>query len=284
MLQFFNNILFFDKVITIIAAVSAILSWILSIITYKDIARIKRYIFLISISIWGISSGILLVLNFQLGAIVTTLLLGTNLLLGIKYPLLLNSIINSNTTVIVSKTAIYNLFCETTQRIILALINDSSFDGNDIRVSLFSVDWKSKELVIVGRYPIISKYIPKIKYKIGQGTSGVSAEFNRIIKVENLPSWNTNAEEYVKRLGEYNIGEEEINLFHIKSRCYYAFPIVDRDSDEGVDIVRVVIHVDSIHPTISSDNSSSKNWNKVIAAYLKNNRQLLFKTYIGKGL
>ncbi len=284
MSDFFTKIQIIDSIITIVAVISATISWLLSISKSKDLPRIKRYIFLISLSCWGISSGILLMLNFQLGIIIASLLFITVMLFGKSYRLLLNSIINSNTTVILSKFAIYNVFCETIQRICLALIDDVAFNGNDIRISIFAVDWKSKELVLAGRYPIISDDIPEIKYKIGRGTSGVAADNNHVVKVENLPEWNIDAEQYIKTLNNFNISEDEIRRFHIKSRCYYAFPIVERDPDEGVNIVRFVVSADSIHPTVSSSNSTSDKLINVIAAYIHNNRQLLFKTFIGKGL
>lgn len=283
MSDFFNKIQIIDSIIAIIAAISAVISWLLWVIKSKDFSKIKRYIFLISLSCWGVSSGILLMSNFQWGVILVSLLLATVIIFGINYKLLLDSIINSNSTVVITKIAIYNVFCETVQRICLALVDDVAFNGNDIRVSIFAVDWKSKELALAGRYPIISDDIPEIKYKIGRGTSGVSADNNRIVKVENLPEWNNGAEGYIKMLNQYNISEDEIRRFHIKSRCYYAFPIVERDANEGVNIVRFVVSVDSIHPTISSGNSTSENLVNVIVAYIHNNRQLLFKTFIGKG-
>ena len=283
MVDFFNKIQMLDSIITIIATISAIISWLLSIYKSKDISHIKRYIFLFSISCWGISSGLLIRYNFQLGILIASLLLVTTLVYGKNYQLLLNSIVNSNSTVVVSKIAIYNVFCETVQRICLALVDDVAFDGNDVRVSIFAINWKSKELVLSGRYPIISDDIPEIKYIIGRGTSGVSADSNRVIKVENLPLWNDNANQYIKMLSNYNIGEEEIRRFHTKARCYYAFPIVERDPDEGVNIVRFVVSIDSIHPTISSGNSTSENMINVVTAYINNNRQLLLKTFIGKG-
>lgn len=283
MLDFFNKIQMADSIITVIAAISAAISWLLSIFKSEDISKVKRYIFLISLSCWGISSGILLMSNFKLGVIIATLLLVTVVIFGKNYQLLLNSIINSNSTVIVSKIAICNVFCETIQRICLALVDDVDFDGNDIRVSIFNVNWKSKELALAGRYPIISDNIPEIKYKVGRGTSGVSADSNRVVKVENLPQWDNGVEQYIKMLNNYNISEDEIRHFRTKARCYYAFPIVERDQSEGVNIVRFVVSVDSAHPTISSNNSSSENWINVIIAYIHNNRQLLFKTFIGKG-
>jgi hypothetical protein len=283
MSDFFSKIQMLDSIITVIAVISAAISWLLSIFKSKDISKVKRYIFLLSLSCWGISSGILLISNIQLGAIISSVLLVTVILFGQNHQLLLNSIIDSNTTVIVTKNAMYNVFCETIQRICLALVDDVDFDGNEIRVSIFAVDWKSKELALAGRYPIISDDIPEIKYKIGRGTSGVSADSNRIVKVENLPQWNDGVEQYIKMLNNYNISADEIKHFRTKARCYYAFPIVERDSSEGVNIVRFVVSVDSVHPTISSSNSTSENWINVIIAYIHNNRQLLFKTFIGKG-
>jgi hypothetical protein len=276
-----TNIQTLDAVIGISLAILSVITWLLRLSRSKEISNIKRYIFLCILSCWGIGSGILLLSNIWLGSFFVLLLLATVLWFGYNQLFLLNSIINSNSTIIVSKNAIYNVFCETVQRICLALVSDAAFSGNDIRVSIFAVDWKSHELALAGRYPIFSENIPTIKYKIGRGTSGVAAENNYIIRVEDLPEWNLNANRYIKILSNYNITEDEIEHFHTKARCYYAFPIVERDADEGVNVVKFIVSVDSVHPKISSNTVTSENLISVIEAYIHNNRQMLFKTFIG---
>ena len=200
-----GNINLVANLITIITAISAFVSWFIAKLSLKQFLKFKSYIFLTSLSFWGISSGILLCLNIQYGIVATILLFGTIFLFGKNYQLLLNSIINTNSILIVSKVAIYNVLCETIQRICIALVDDSTFGGNDIRVSLFTVDWNFNELVMVGRYPVNSDYIPEIKYEIGRGTSGLSAERNTIVTVENLPSWDKDDELYIELLNNYNI-------------------------------------------------------------------------------
>jgi len=282
--NFFDSIQFVDSVITIVAAISAIVSWSMTIAKSNEIAKSKRYIFLISLVLWGIAAGMLLSKNMLLGAIVTFILFVTILILGRNYRLLLISIVNTQSTVILSKLAIYNVFCETIQRICHALVEEASFSGNDIRVSLFSVDWQSKELTIAGRYPLLAGDIPDIKYSVGRGTSGIAVESNQIIKLENLPEWKKDSDSYIKQLEKYNLSEMEIRNFHIKARCYYAFPIVERDPEEGVNVVRFVISIDSIYPIIASDDVTSNNMIHVTAAYIRNNRQMLFNTIVGRGL
>jgi hypothetical protein len=186
-------------------------------------------------------------------------------------------------TITIPKLALYNLWCETIQRICYAIVENPNLSMTDIRVSLFSVDHQSDELCIVGRYPLPSNKIPPIKYKIGQGNSGIAASENRIVIKENLPIWDDNPSDYIKEMSRFNLDENVIRSWHVKARSYYGLPIEYRDDHEGVHVVKFVVNIDSILPTISSKKTSSQMMVKIINTFTHNQRQLLVDGFSENG-
>ena len=272
----------FETLITIIGVVSPLLPFLLSLRKKESFKKFKFTIFLSGFAVTGVTIGILMAVGSHiLGIGVAILLVIFIIILGRNRKVFLNILLDQQSTIVTTKLVLYNLLCETIQRICIALIEEIPPVKSDIRVSLFSVDWVSKELLIVGRYPLVSDQIPPVKYKIGQGTSGMAAQENQIIIKEHLPSWDDDQDTYIKEMGSYHVDESAIRGFNVKSRCYYTLPIEYRDSSEGVNVVRFIVSIDSISPTISSGQTSSGTVVKVIDAFIQNQRDLLIKSFIG---
>lgn len=195
---------------------------------------------------------------------------------------------NQKTIIIISKEALYNLWCETIQRICYVFVDNASISINDIRVSLFRVDIISedylgdsdKEINMVGRFPQFSNILPQKKYSLGEGTSGIAARDNVKIIQENLPIWENNKKAYIDVMKEkYNLKEITIKSWTIKSRCYYALPIEYNNFEKGFNEARFVISIDSILPTLASKNTESKVLISIINEFVCNQRQLLIDGY-----
>ena len=271
-----------DILITIIGIVSTLLPFLLSLRKKESFKKFKFNIFLFGFAVTGATIGILFTIGSQiLGIFIAILLVISIIFLDRNRKAFLNILFDQQSTIVTTKLVLYNLLCETIQRICISLIEEISPSNSDIRISLFSVDWISNELSIVGRYPLVSDQIPPVHYKIGQGTSGIAAQENRIIIKEDLPLWDEDQANYIKEMGSFHVDESVIRGFNVKSRCYYAIPIVFRDTSEGVNVVRFIVSVDSIFPTISSDQTSSETVIRVINAFIQNQREFLIKSFIG---
>lgn len=284
----FQSLQLVDILFTIIGIVATLLPFLLSWRKKESFKKFKFNIFLFGFAVTGVTIGILMTIGSQISQIlgigVAILLVISIIILGRYRKVILNILLDQQSTIVTTKLVHYNLLCETIQRICMALIEEISPSNSDIRVSLFSVDWVSKDLLIIGRYPLVSDQIPPVHYKIGQGTSGIAAQDNRIIIKEHLPLWDddpANQATYINEMKIFNLDENMIRGFNVKSRCYYALPIASRDSSEGVNVVKFVVSIDSILPTITSEQTSSETVVKVIDAFIQNQREFLNKNFIG---
>jgi hypothetical protein len=269
-------------IVVVVSSVTVIIGFILQ---HFPIVKFRTRAVSLQVTLFGagVLVGLAYFINLVYGATATILVLAFILFGNKKY--MLNRMFAGKTTTMISKTALFNKFCENIQRICQALLGPDLYPGDNIRVTLFQVDHSMGRLFIIGRYPLHSgTHIPDIEYKVGEGTSGYCAATGATVVEETLPSWNDDSTEYKNRLAsKYNISYAAIERFARKSRCYYGIPIFERDPDRGVKVVSHVVSIDSSNDSIKSEATSSQAMLDVISAYIENNKDLLVASFIGFG-
>ena len=270
----------FQTGIAIISGIITILSFAIQIfIKFKY--RIRKYLLLISIFASGVLASALLNLSVSFGVIMIILIL-FGLVAASRSSVLLKILAGVPSTLI-TKLALYNVFCESIQRVCLALVGDPIYDGNDLRVSIFSADWEKGKLILVGRFPLTTPLrIPEVEHSIGQGVAGVCAELGRPTNLEGLPKWEEDEREYINHLSEnFNLSEQTIRNFNRKSRCFYNFPIAFRDNNELAHKIQFIVCIDSLQSIIGNEKMSSNNIQDAAFALAENNKELLIRDVIG---
>lgn len=242
----------------------------------------RRYVFLTALAIWGGATGFLLSRSPPLGIGSGLVLLATIAILASRIRWLLHALADPQTVTLVGKALLYNLFCENIHRMCDVATDPLETRGDDLRVSLFLVDLEGEDaLQMVGRYPLSGSLRHNVRYRIGEGTSGVCAHSGRPIAVEHLPDYFKNPSEYIASLQQYHIEEGRIEQFTKKARCYYSVPVMERSAEAGVNRVRMVVSIDYSEATISTDRISSEVMLELVRRYIENNKQLVLGEALG---